>query len=68
MLDALKSLQQAEVEQAKQPLPGHVSAKVMLFNAANTPAISTMQTQLINDFYKEVIDYYNLQGEFNEMV
>lgn len=27
MLDALKSLQQAEVEQAKQPLPGHVSAK-----------------------------------------
>lgn len=40
----------------------------MLFNAANTPATSTMQTQLINDFYKEVIDYYNLQGEFNEMV
>lgn len=66
MLYALKSLEEGDIEQARQSLRGHISTKVLLADVASLPPTSAREKALVEDFYKEVIDYFDSQGGFNE--
>ena len=66
MLQALRSIEEGNIDQAKLRLRGHVSTKVIIIDAVKIPPISQRDIELIEGFYREVIEYFNYQGGFNE--
>ena len=68
MLYALRHIENGEIEKARLALRGHVSHKVLITDAFRLPPTSEREDQLIEDFYAEVIDYFNSQGGFNETI
>ena len=68
MLYALRHIENGEVEKARLALRGHVSHKVLIIDAFKLPPTSERENQIIEDFYEEVVDYFNSQGGFNETI
>ena len=66
MLYALRNIENGEIEKARLALRGHVSNKVLITDAFRLPRTSEREDQIIEDFYSEVVDYFNSQGGFNE--
>ncbi|MEG3767387.1 hypothetical protein [Alteromonas sp. 14N.309.X.WAT.G.H12] len=66
MLQALKNIEEGNVEQARLFLRGQVSAKVLIVDSIKTPLTSDRDVELIENFYSDVIQYFDSQGGFNE--
>lgn len=66
MLWALKLLEEGETEKAKDFLRSQVTTKVSIVNTVRLPPTSKRELELIENFYSEVIDYFESQGGFNE--
>ena len=66
MLLALKYLEKGETDKAKQFLSSQVTTKVTIVESARLPPTSQREIQLIENFYSEVINYFDSQGGFNE--
>ncbi|WMN60472.1 hypothetical protein NI389_03425 [Pseudoalteromonas xiamenensis] len=66
MLWALKYLEEGETEKAKGFLRSQVTTKVLIVETVRLPPTSKRELELIENFYSEVIDYFDSQGGFNE--
>jgi len=66
MLYALKYLEEGETEKAKNFLRSQVTTKVLIVETVRLPPTTIRELELIENFYFEVIDYFDSQGGFNE--
>jgi hypothetical protein len=66
MLWALRFLEEGETEKTKDFLRSQVTTKVFIVESVRLPLTSKRELDLIEDFYLEVINYFDSQGGFNE--
>jgi hypothetical protein len=59
-------LEEGETEKAKDFLRSQVTTKVLIVETVRLPPTSKRELELIENFYSEVIDYFDSQGGFNE--
>lgn len=66
MLRALKFIETGEIDKAKSFLRGQISSKVQLVDMVRLPTTSQRELALVDQFYVDVINYFDSQGGFNE--